>query len=244
LHGTHTQHPAPTLNPYPKVGVVVYWVAVAAVLYSAGVPTPHWRDADQFKPVGLQQLTLAGQPAPAMAARPNVTGLAGWVSGARVPCSAAALALGPSAWHPPLRRGHHHQLAAAPPRLLNPSTLAPHATRPTQPTLPPPCPTPHPQPPHPPQDLLDACAGSPDCYISYDWDARLKYAFIYHLFGLLWANQFIVGFSSVVVAGAVGSYYWARGDRSRRALGWGGWVEGRGAAAAAGAAGARGVGPH
>ena len=51
--------------------------------------------------------------------------------------------------------------------------------------------------------------------MSYDWDSRLKYAFCYHLFGLLWANQFIVGFSSVVVAGAVGSYYWARGDGAR-----------------------------
>lgn len=43
------------------------------------------------------------------------------------------------------------------------------------------------------------------------------YAFIVHLFGLLWANQFIVGFTSVTVAGAVGSYYWARGAAGRRA---------------------------
>jgi hypothetical protein len=66
---------------------------------------------------------------------------------------------------------------------------------------------------------MDACASSPDCYISYDWNDRLKYSFIIHLFGLLWANQFIVGFASVVVAGAVGSYYWARGKGGRCAAG-------------------------
>ena len=62
---------------------------------------------------------------------------------------------------------------------------------------------------------MDACAASPHCYVSYDWDARLKYAFIVHLFGLLWANQFVVGLAGTVVAGAVGSYYWARGDRAQ-----------------------------
>jgi choline transporter-like protein 2/4/5 len=56
---------------------------------------------------------------------------------------------------------------------------------------------------------------SPDCYTSYDWDARLTRAFVLHLFGLLWANQFIAGFTGTVVAGAVASFYWARGDRSR-----------------------------
>lgn len=65
------------------------------------------------------------------------------------------------------------------------------------------------------QQVLEMCAGSPDCYISYDWNNRLKYAFIFHLFGLLWTNQFIVGLSSVVVAGAVADYYWSRGDPKR-----------------------------
>jgi choline transporter-like protein 2/4/5 len=41
------------------------------------------------------------------------------------------------------------------------------------------------------------------------------YAFIYHLFGLLWTNQFIVGFASVVVAGAIAQFYWAHGARDR-----------------------------
>ncbi|KAI8472764.1 MAG: plasma-membrane choline transporter-domain-containing protein [Monoraphidium minutum] len=123
-----------------EVGLVIYWVAVAATLYSAGAPTPHWRGADQFKPVSLSSLVLDNDTAPAMEAAPagfaDLTG----------------------------------------------------------------------------DDLLDACASSLDCYVSYDWNDRLMYAFIFHLFGLLWANQFIVGFSSVVVAGAVGSYYWSRGD--------------------------------
>ena len=60
------------------------------------------------------------------------------------------------------------------------------------------------------QDIVDLCSSSPDCYVTYDWDNRLMYAFIYHLFGLLWTNQFIVGFASVVVAGSVAQYYWNR----------------------------------
>jgi choline transporter-like protein 2/4/5 len=28
-----------------EVGLVIYWVAITAVLYSAGVATPHWRSA-------------------------------------------------------------------------------------------------------------------------------------------------------------------------------------------------------
>jgi len=27
-----------------------------------------------------------------------------------------------------------------------------------------------------------------------EWDKKLEYLFIYHFFGLLWTNQFIVGF--------------------------------------------------
>lgn len=65
------------------------------------------------------------------------------------------------------------------------------------------------------QEVMDLCASSPDCYISYDWDNKLMYSFIFHLFGLLWTNQFIVGFCSVVVAGAIANYYWSRGDSKR-----------------------------
>jgi len=69
------------------------------------------------------------------------------------------------------------------------------------------------------QDALDQCAASPDCYISYNWNTNLWYAFLYHIFGLLWTNQFIVAFSSTVVAGAVGSYYWTRCERDARECG-------------------------
>jgi Plasma-membrane choline transporter len=66
------------------------------------------------------------------------------------------------------------------------------------------------------QEVMDACAASPDCYVSMDWDARLMYAAVYHLFGLLWTSQFIIGFVSVTIAGAVASHYWAAGDARRR----------------------------
>ncbi|GFR50844.1 hypothetical protein Agub_g13116 [Astrephomene gubernaculifera] len=56
------------------------------------------------------------------------------------------------------------------------------------------------------------CGNDPNCYLSYDWNNQLKYAFIYHFFGLLWTNQVIVGFSCVTIAGAVGHYYWSRGE--------------------------------
>lgn len=50
-------------------------------------------------------------------------------------------------------------------------------------------------------DKALACANDPNCYISYKWNDTLKYMFIYHFFGLLWTNQFIVGFSCVTIAG-------------------------------------------
>lgn len=42
---------------------------------------------------------------------------------------------------------------------------------------------------------------------------RLQYFLAYHIFGLLWTNQFIVGFGYVVIAHCVGQYYWTRGMR-------------------------------
>ncbi|GAX82666.1 hypothetical protein CEUSTIGMA_g10092.t1 [Chlamydomonas eustigma] len=59
-----------------------------------------------------------------------------------------------------------------------------------------------------------ACSLDANCYLSYTWDNNLRYAFIYHFFGLLWTNQFIVGLSCVTISGAIGSYYWAGGDTS------------------------------
>ena len=43
--------------------------------------------------------------------------------------------------------------------------------------------------------------------------AALQYFLAYHIFGLLWTNQFIVGFGYVVIAHCVGQYYWTRGIR-------------------------------
>ena len=36
--------------------------------------------------------------------------------------------------------------------------------------------------------------------------------FLYHLFGYLWTNQAIVGIALTTIAGAVATFYWARGD--------------------------------
>lgn len=56
-----------------------------------------------------------------------------------------------------------------------------------------------------------ACSQDPNCYLSYQWNNTIRYFFIYHFFGLLWTNQFIVGLSCVTIAGAIGSFYWAGG---------------------------------
>lgn len=61
----------------------------------------------------------------------------------------------------------------------------------------------------------EECAMDSTCYYGIQWDSTLKYMFLYHLFGILWANQFIVGFGYVVVAGSVANFYWSRGDTSQ-----------------------------
>lgn len=43
---------------------------------------------------------------------------------------------------------------------------------------------------------------------------HVQYYLAYHIFGLLWTNQFIVGFGYVVIAHCIGEYYWKRGLRS------------------------------
>mmetsp|Transcript_25196 Transcript_25196/g.47612 ORF Transcript_25196/g.47612 Transcript_25196/m.47612 type:complete len:723 (+) Transcript_25196:109-2277(+) len=55
----------------------------------------------------------------------------------------------------------------------------------------------------------------PDGGYTLEWDEQMRYMMAYHLFGLLWTNQFLVGFGLCVIAGAVASYYWCRGDASR-----------------------------
>lgn len=43
-------------------------------------------------------------------------------------------------------------------------------------------------------------------------DANLQYMLAYHFFGLLWTTQFITAFGQCVIAGAIASYYWTRGE--------------------------------
>jgi hypothetical protein len=69
----------PRTSNKTQVGLIIYWVAVAAVLYSAGVPTPHWRQPAQYKPLGLDQLMFSNDSAPAMAAAPDTANLTGYV---------------------------------------------------------------------------------------------------------------------------------------------------------------------
>lgn len=60
-----------------EVGLIIYWVAVTAVLYSAGYPMAHWRTASQqAKPLSFQQLMLTNSSVTAPApVQPNITGL-------------------------------------------------------------------------------------------------------------------------------------------------------------------------
>ncbi|KAK9804898.1 hypothetical protein WJX72_010746 [[Myrmecia] bisecta] len=77
-------------------------------------------------------------------------------------------------------------------------------------------PPPPPPPPAAAKVLTDAqCADDPDCKFDLTWDKSLQYMFIYHFFGLLWTNQFIVGFGYVCIAGAIAQFYWTRGESSR-----------------------------
>jgi Plasma-membrane choline transporter len=48
-----------------------------------------------------------------------------------------------------------------------------------------------------------------------DHAVALQGYFGYHLFGLLWTNQVIVGFGYVVIAHCIGQYYWYRGIRAQ-----------------------------
>jgi choline transporter-like protein 2/4/5 len=50
---------------------------------------------------------------------------------------------------------------------------------------------------------------------SLEYTQDMRYMMLYHLFGLLWTNQFLVGYGLCVIAGAVASYYWNRGDRTK-----------------------------
>lgn len=58
----------------------------------------------------------------------------------------------------------------------------------------------------------EECSIDPTCYYGIKWNSTLKYMFLYHLFGVLWTNQFIVGFGHVIIAGSVANFYWTRGN--------------------------------
>lgn len=65
-----------------EVGLIIYWVAVTAVLYSAGYPVVHWRTASQqVQPLSFQQLMLtnSSMTAPAATTQPNITGMSNQV---------------------------------------------------------------------------------------------------------------------------------------------------------------------
>lgn len=52
-------------------------------------------------------------------------------------------------------------------------------------------------------------AGNTNCtFAQYLAEYGLRGMEIYHLFGLLWTMNFIVGFGQVVIAGSVATYYW------------------------------------
>ncbi|DBA73400.1 TPA: hypothetical protein ACH3X1_011440 [Trebouxia sp. C0004] len=53
---------------------------------------------------------------------------------------------------------------------------------------------------------VEECAYDPNCRYDLQWDKNMEYAFIYHFFGLLWTNQFIVGFGYHLGSIALGSF--------------------------------------
>eukprot|EP00879_Flechtneria_rotunda_P020927 GHRR01022035.1.p1 GENE.GHRR01022035.1~~GHRR01022035.1.p1 ORF type:complete len:473 (+),score=147.31 GHRR01022035.1:32-1420(+) len=60
-----------------EVGLIIYWVAVTAVLYSAGQPMDHWRSAQDVQPLGIKQLMLtnSSMTPPATSTKPNTTNM-------------------------------------------------------------------------------------------------------------------------------------------------------------------------
>lgn len=128
------------------VGLVVYWVAVSAMLYSAGTLTATCRDPSAKQSFSLSSLS-------------NIT-----TSSVLFPSSSSTTV-----------------------------TCYPNITG---------------------NDLQVACGNDSNCYLTYSWNNQIRYAFIYHFFGLLWTSQFIIGISCVTIAGAIGQFYWAAGDHA------------------------------
>lgn len=73
-----------------EVGLIIYWVAVTAVLYSAGQPTAHWRQPNQaYQPLGIRQLLLTNtsMSVPPPPAAPNSTNMTAQVG---KPCTVSS----------------------------------------------------------------------------------------------------------------------------------------------------------
>ena len=49
-----------------------------------------------------------------------------------------------------------------------------------------------------------------DGSVTISWDETLQYMSLYHLFGIFWTTQFIVGLGVMFTAGAIAAYYWQR----------------------------------
>lgn len=65
------------------------------------------------------------------------------------------------------------------------------------------------------QQYETACADSPDCAYEVSWDRDLQYAALYHIFGLFWTNEFILGMGYMVLAMVFAQFYFYRGERER-----------------------------
>ncbi|GIL73734.1 hypothetical protein Vretifemale_3863 [Volvox reticuliferus] len=145
-----------------EVGLVIYWIAVTALMYSSGDLTAHCRTQSSKESFSFT----------------NYTNVSNWDDATTFnPSSALSSSFNYSGY-----------------------SLSPNATLGncyTNVTT---------------DQRAFLCGRDPNCYLSYDWNNRLKYAFIYHFFGLLWTNQVIVGFTCVTIAGSIGQYYWSRGD--------------------------------
>lgn len=66
-----------------EVGLIIYWVAVTAVLYSAGFPADHWRPATDVQPLSIRELMLTNSsttppPATVKPDTTNMTSQVGW----------------------------------------------------------------------------------------------------------------------------------------------------------------------
>ncbi|GIL73735.1 hypothetical protein Vretifemale_3863 [Volvox reticuliferus] len=122
-----------------EVGLVIYWIAVTALMYSSGDLTAHCRTQSSKESFSFT----------------NYTNVSNWDDATTFnPSSALSSSFNYSGY-----------------------SLSPNATLGncyTNVTT---------------DQRAFLCGRDPNCYLSYDWNNRLKYAFIYHFFGLLWTNQ-------------------------------------------------------